>query len=62
MYSVTLAFKELVKGTAKYFLKNNNEFSIQKNSDYLEPYSGDQWIDVTDVDSYGFLDKNCHLV
>ena len=58
LYRYSVEYLRDKKGVTNFlYAYSPNEFWNPKESDYLERYPGDQWVDVMGFDSYGFLDK-----
>ena len=58
LYRYTVEYLRDKKGVTNFlYAYSPNEFWNPKESDYLERYPGDQWVDVMGFDSYGFLDN-----
>lgn len=58
LYRYTVEYLRDKKGVTNFlYAYSPNEFWNPKESDYLERYPGDQWVDVMGFDSYGFLDQ-----
>lgn len=58
LYRYTVEYLRDKKGVTNFlYAYSPNEFNNPKESDYLERYPGDDWVDVMGFDSYGFLDS-----
>ncbi len=58
LYRYTVEYLRDKKGVTNFlYAYSPNEFSNPKESDYLERYPGDQWVDVMGFDTYGFIDN-----
>ena len=58
LYRYTVEYLRDKKGVTNFlYAYSPNEFQNPKESDYLERYPGDQWVDVMGFDTYGFLDN-----
>lgn len=58
LYRYTVEYLRDKKGVTNFlYAYSPNEFWNPKESDYVERYPGDDWVDVMGFDTYGFLDK-----
>jgi mannan endo-1,4-beta-mannosidase len=56
LYRYSVEYLRDKKGVTNFlYAYSPNEFVNPKESDYLERYPGDQWVDVMGFDSYGFI-------
>lgn len=58
LYRYSVEYLRDKKGVTNFlYAYSPNEFWNPKESDYLERYPGDDWVDVMGFDTYGFLDN-----
>lgn len=58
LYRYSVEYLRDKKGVTNFlYAYSPNEFTNPKESDYLERYPGDNWVDVMGFDSYGFLNE-----
>lgn len=58
LYRYSVEYLRDKKGVTNFlYAYSPNEFNNPKESDYLERYPGDNWVDVMGFDTYGFLNE-----
>ncbi len=58
LYRYAVEYLRDKKGVTNFlYAYSPNEFNNPKESDYLERYPGDDWVDVMGFDTYGFLNE-----